>query len=86
MARSGKQAVEVIAMKRTTIGDGTPRARLGQAAEQSCPRRLPVVRIRGRPYFQDDRLQEYRPLDAPWERITYEEMAWIRVILGKWPK
>jgi hypothetical protein len=39
------------------------------------PRRLPVVEIDGKEYFQDDRLQEYRAVDNPHERITFEEYA-----------
>ena len=87
MARSGEMAAEVIAMKRTASIGRPPQAEPGRTAEPAgaCPRRLPVVRIRGRLYYRDDRLQEYRATDAPWERVTFEEMAWIVVILGKWP-
>jgi len=87
MARSGKKAVEVIAMKRTTSENRTPRAGPGRTAEpeRACPRRLAVVRIRGRLYYQDDQLQEFRAVDAPWDRVPFEVMVWAVVILGKWP-
>ena len=87
MARSGNNPVEVIGMKGTTGGDQTPCAGCGQQSgpEQACPRRLPIVRIRGQLYFQDDRLQEFRAVDAPWDRVPFEVMMWALVILGKWP-
>jgi len=86
MARSGKRAVEVIGMKGTTSEGRTPCALRGWALAPKgpCPRRLPTVRIRGRLYLQDDRLQRYRAVDAPWDRIPFGVMAWARVILGKW--
>lgn len=37
------------------------------------PRRLPVVEIDGKLYFQDDRLKEFRATDNPHERITFQE-------------
>jgi len=85
MARSGKKAVEVIAMKRTAKKDRTPRSGWAPEPKGYCPRQLPIVRIRGRPYYQDDRLQEFRAVDAPWDRVPFEVMVWARVILGKWP-
>ena len=42
------------------------------AAEQKTngkPRQLPIVTIRGKKYFQDDRLREYRAVDNPHDRI-----------------
>jgi hypothetical protein len=74
-------------MKGTTSEDRTPRALHGwaPAPKGPCPRRLPIVRIRGRLHFQDDRLQEFRAVDAPWDRVPFEVMVWARVILGKWP-
>ena len=88
MARSGKKAVEVIAMKRTTSEGRTPCAGSDRTTEpeRACPRRLPVVRIRGRPYYQDDRLQEFRAVDAPWDRVPFEVMVWALAVLGKWPE
>ena len=50
-----------------------------------CPRRLPVIRIRGRLYYQDDRLQEFRAVDDPCERVPFDAMLWALAILGKWP-
>ena len=55
------------------------------ALKGACPRRLPIVRIRGRLYFQDDRLQEFRAVDAPWGRVSFEAMNLALMILGKWP-
>ena len=88
MVRSGKKAAEVIAMKRTTSDARTPGSMRGRDAESevACPRRLPVVRIRGRLYFRDDRVQEFRSVDAPWDIVPFEVMRWARVILGKWPE
>ena len=85
MVRSGSKMVEVIAMKRTTSEDRTPYTGWAPQPKGDCPRRLPVVRIRGRLYFQDDRLQEFRAVDAPWERVSFEEMVRAVAILGKWP-
>jgi hypothetical protein len=85
MARSGRKAAEVIAVKRTTSEGRTPGSGWAAEANAACPRRLPVVRIRGRLYYQDDRLQEFRAVDAPWDRVPFEVMVWARVILGKWP-
>jgi hypothetical protein len=87
MDRSGKRAVEVIAMERTTSEDRTPCVVRDWAPAPTgpCPRRLPIVRIRGRLYYQDDRLQEFRAVDAPWDRIPFEAMVRAKAILGKWP-
>ncbi|MBE3109510.1 MAG: hypothetical protein IMZ46_03195 [Acidobacteria bacterium] len=74
-------------MKGTTSEDRTPCALHGwaPALKGPCPRRLPIVRIRGRLYFQDDRLQEFRRVDDIDDRISFEAMLWILVIEGKWP-
>jgi len=85
MARSGRKAAEVIAVKRTTSEGRTPGSGWAAEANAACPRRLPVVRIHGRLYYQDDRLQEFRAVDAPWDRVPFEVMVWAVVILGKWP-
>jgi hypothetical protein len=87
MARSGEKAVEVIAMKRTTSEDRTPRGGFDRTAEpeRACPQRLPIVRIRGRLYYQDDRLQEFRAVDDPCERVSFVVLLWAVAILGKWP-
>jgi hypothetical protein len=74
-------------MKRTTSSGPVSVCRCDPPAGrgEACPRRLPQVRIQGRLYFQDDRLQEYRAVDNPCERISFEVMAWAVAILGKWP-
>jgi len=74
-------------MKGTTSEDRTPSTGCGQQSGpgQARPRRLPIVRIRGRLYYRDDRLQEFRAVDAPWDRVPFEVMVWARAILGKWP-
>jgi len=74
-------------MKRTTSEGRTPCIWRGwaPAPQGPCPRRLPIVRIRGRLYYQDDRLQEFRAVDAPWDRIPFEVMVWELAVLGKWP-
>jgi hypothetical protein len=35
---------------------------------------LPRVRIKGAWYFRDDRLREYRRVDNPHARITFDEL------------
>lgn len=35
--------------------------------------RLPTVTIKGREYFKDDRLREYRAVEDPHERVTFDE-------------
>ena len=42
-------------------------------------RSLPVVLIEGIPYFDDERLAEYRRVDNPHVRLTYLD-AWMRGI------
>jgi hypothetical protein len=37
-------------------------------------RPLPKVRLNGIWYFRDDRLREFRRLDNPHERITFDEL------------
>ncbi len=36
---------------------------------------LPIVKIEGKFYFQDDRLQEYRQTTNPHNRISYDELG-----------
>ena len=38
----------------------------------NMPRRLPTTRCKGQEYFIDDRLQEYRPIDKPFESIPFK--------------
>jgi hypothetical protein len=38
------------------------------------PRRLPVVVLRGRLFFRDDRLREFRSVVNPHERLSFEEV------------
>ncbi len=42
---------------------------------QAMVRPLPQVQIDGVSYFRDDRLREYRRVDNPHERITFDEAA-----------
>jgi len=74
-------------MKGTTSEGRTPCVWHGwaPAPQGQCPRRLPIVQIRGRLYYQDDRLQEFRALDAPWNRVPFEAVVWALAVLGKWP-
>ena len=74
-------------MKGTTSEGRTPCVLHGwaPAPKGPCPRRLPIVRIRGRLYYQDDRLQEFRRVDNIDDRISFEAMLWILAIEGKWP-
>ena len=57
----------------------------GQEPERASPRMLPLVQIRGRLYWKDDRLEEFRAVDNVSDRISFEVMLWALVILGKWP-
>ena len=43
-------------------------------------RQLTIVLINGRAYFRDDRLSEYRAVDNPHERITFEALMFAEVI------
>ena len=43
-------------------------------------RALPRVWISGKEYYRDDRLREFRAVDNPHERITFDEI--IHVYLG----
>ncbi len=36
-------------------------------------RRLPVVIIRGKPFLRDDRLEEFRAVNNPHERISFDD-------------
>ena len=56
-----------------------------EAGQPRTPRMLPIVQIRGKPYFRDDRLGEFRAVDDPGDRISFEVMNWALVILGRWP-
>jgi hypothetical protein len=86
MARSGQVAEEVIAMKRTAIKDRTPQTPAKPPnREGATPRALPRVVIEGQLYFRDERLQEYRAVADPCDRIPFEVMAWAVAILGRWP-
>ena len=44
-------------------------------SEPRTPRRLPVVEIDGKHFFKDERLGEYRNVDNPHDRITFEDYA-----------
>ena len=35
-------------------------------------RQLPIVDIKGKMFYQDDRLKEFRAVDNPHERVTYK--------------
>jgi hypothetical protein len=37
------------------------------------PRILPIVTIKGRKYYVDERLREYRAVDNPHVRISFED-------------
>ena len=43
---------------------------------------LPRVWIDGKEYFRDDRLEEFRAVDNPGDRITFEEIrqAYLHVV------
>lgn len=41
------------------------------------PRKLKTVRFAGKTWYIDTRLEEYRNVKKPWERISFKE-AWKR--------
>lgn len=41
------------------------------------PRRLPIVKVRTKEFFRDDRLQEYRNVKNPHDKYTFEEMGLV---------
>lgn len=43
--------------------------------EPRTPRRLPIVEIDGKEFFKDERLGEYRNIENPHDRITFEDYA-----------
>jgi len=36
---------------------------------------LPKVEIRGKPYYRDDRLREFRAVDNPHDRIPFADLS-----------
>lgn len=38
-------------------------------------RQLPIVKIHGKRFFQDDRLREFRGVDNPYDRIPFSKMS-----------
>ena len=45
-------------------------------------RALPIVYMGGKKYYRDDRLREFRAVDNPHDRITFEEIrqAYLELI------
>ena len=41
--------------------------------------RLPIVRIAGKLYFQDDRLEEFRRVNDPFDRIPFGDAEDVEV-------
>jgi len=54
-------------MSKTNNSDSHPKPRVSQ------PRVLPIVTIKGKQFFMDDRLREYRAVDNPHVRISFDE-------------
>ena len=50
-----------------------------QNCEKRTPRQLPIVRIRGKLYFQDDRLRQYRNINDPYEWIECGDVHFLEV-------
>lgn len=44
-----------------------------EEGEPSPVRELPMFQIQGKVYFRDERLQEYRSVDDPGDRITFDQ-------------
>ena len=47
----------------------------GELGIMETPKRLKKVRFGGKTWFVDTRLEEYRNVKIPWERISFNE-AW----------
>ena len=76
-------------MKRTAKEGRTPQTPAAQPEKgpSAYPHALPRVVIRGRVYFRDDRLQEFRAVGDPTDRIPFDVMHWVMVVSGgKWPE
>jgi hypothetical protein len=43
-------------------------------------RALPVVLIEGRSYFRDDRLEEFRAVDNPHDRMVFGYVAYAMLV------
>jgi len=41
---------------------------------EECPKQLPKAKINDKTYYRDDRLQEYRNVDNPHDRISFKEI------------
>jgi len=39
--------------------------------KDKTPKQLPVVKIEGKKYYRDDRLEEFRAVDNPHDRIPF---------------
>lgn len=44
-------------------------------------RQLPIVLIEGKRYFLDERLQEYRRMENPHQRIAFHELGERKPVL-----
>ena len=47
---------------------------LSEAEEPESPRQLPIVTHKGKRYFRDDRLREFRPIDPPIAFIPFDSV------------
>ena len=68
-----RQEVDQLRPSVTDLYELAARARqeLNRIANPPQPRRLPIVTIKGKKYFRDDRLREFRAVDNPHDRIPY---------------
>lgn len=48
-----------------------------ETTPEQGPRRLPVVLVRGRPFFLDARLDELRACDNPHDRLPLHGTTWV---------
>lgn len=55
-----------------------------EEAEQytTTPRQLPIVKVGNKEFFKDNRLKEYRNINNPHERYTFEEMEKVEEFIG----
>jgi len=49
-------------------------------------RQLPIVLIEGKKYFLDERLQEYRRIENPHQRIAFHELGERKPVLHEQTK
>jgi len=50
--------------------------------ESDKPKQLPIVKVGGKEFFKDNRLKEYRNIQNPHERYSFEEIQKVEEFIG----